>query len=765
MRQPRTLLLLAMLSFSAFSQTSNNTDNLFSDISEPSCGVSLQGYNDFITMLAVRGSGLELEFNHKKHIKSLIKKKIETEQMIKSLATGQRSIRSWDNYKPLILKVPFLNCSYKGSYRLTGDLADHDSMSLSSIKIELKTGSLGGIRKFKLLIPATRNDESEIFATYLFLQLGFLAPRTALIRVKVNDRFEELRLFQEDIEAHLLESNDIHENFIFGGSEAFGITQQYSLPELKNPSFITYSSDKRKAEEVLNRLTQIFLKSASSHPAVSFNSPSAIGAGDPLVNPELFGPRSRKEMRQFTALAIAMGGFLGLSKDDSRFVYDSISDRIRPIYYDGHVPLATPNLESEQYTINFVLSHEERAELLIKLKSIDLGSMIADLSALGASFSESDIRKKVAVISHNLQLIPDYYKDQGTNPKNITDISALSDWALANKKEKQDFVIKKSSVDTEFCQILKTRHVRCNPISFISNTLESFKFIASQRLDRIHSNFKNSLFLNFSLQNTSLVPRQNKILIDGIPGVDFEYSGNVKLKADSENRTIVISHDPKLASDNNAHVHLRGGSLEDWSIVVSPNVLQSNPKEGTKSYPSYLSGCLTFSDINLVNIKIDVRNTRCEDAVHFVRVKGIGISIKATNSFSDAVDVDFSDIKFSNLELKNAQNDCLDLSAGNYSIAIAEITNCSDKGISVGEQSVLKLEHLTLSNAAIGIAAKDSSKATIDNFSISGTIYCYAAYQKKSNYLGGHIKLGTGRCAANNKFKRFLQTGSTIVEI
>ena len=39
------------------------------------------------------------------------------------------------------------------------------------------------------------------------------------------------------------------------------------------------------------------------------------------------------------------------------------------------------------------------------------------------------------------------------------------------------------------------------------------------------------------------------------------------------------------------------------------------------------------------------------------------------------------------LEVKNSNNDCIDVSMGNYIIEKVIIENCGDKGVSVGEKS------------------------------------------------------------------------------
>ena len=82
------------------------------------------------------------------------------------------------------------------------------------------------------------------------------------------------------------------------------------------------------------------------------------------------------------------------------------------------------------------------------------------------------------------------------------------------------------------------------------------------------------------------------------------------------------------------------------------------------------------------------------------------------NSYRDGLDVDFSNLSFINVIVKNSRNDCVDLSFGNYFIEKIETNNCGDKGLSVGETSVVKIKNLVSKNAKIGLASKDYSKVS-----------------------------------------------------
>ena len=110
--------------------------------------------------------------------------------------------------------------------------------------------------------------------------------------------------------------------------------------------------------------------------------------------------------------------------------------------------------------------------------------------------------------------------------------------------------------------------------------------------------------------------------------------------------------------------------------------------------------------------------------------------ININNSKYDALDIDFSKIKVDNTIINNAKNDCIDLSSGNYEFNIINISNCEDKGISVGEKSSAKFNSVKILNTNIGISSKDSSKIMVDFLEFQDGKICIEAKRKKQEFSG-----------------------------
>ena len=57
-----------------------------------------------------------------------------------------------------------------------------------------------------------------------------------------------------------------------------------------------------------------------------------------------------------------------------------------------------------------------------------------------------------------------------------------------------------------------------------------------------------------------------------------------------------------------------------------------------------------------------------------------------------------------------------------------------DKGVSAGENSILKINMFDAKNVALGLVSKDGSKLEVDELRVSGVQLAISAYKKKPEY-------------------------------
>ena len=118
--------------------------------------------------------------------------------------------------------------------------------------------------------------------------------------------------------------------------------------------------------------------------------------------------------------------------------------------------------------------------------------------------------------------------------------------------------------------------------------------------------------------------------------------------------------------------------------------------------PKGYTGCLNFFDSSINNIKIKFFNSKCEDAVNFVRSNGTIRDIEIYNSLYDSLDGDFSNLNFKKITVEKSGNDCLDFSFGNYTVENSNLGFCVDKAISVGELGKVYIKDVNIKSQLMG---------------------------------------------------------------
>ena len=128
-------------------------------------------------------------------------------------------------------------CEYEAHVRLHGDKKDHIDLNQgklrASLDIDLTNGNIKTATEFKLLLPETRFGNNEIFSTIFLRKLGFIAPETFNIKIRLNN-LEYIALFQEKANKELLEKNNKVEGPIFEGDEEILWLNEKKLSEYNN---------------------------------------------------------------------------------------------------------------------------------------------------------------------------------------------------------------------------------------------------------------------------------------------------------------------------------------------------------------------------------------------------------------------------------------------------------------------------------------------------------------------------------------------------
>ena len=137
-----------------------------------------------------------------------------------------------------------------------------------------------------------------------------------------------------------------------------------------------------------------------------------------------------------------------------------------------------------------------------------------------------------------------------------------------------------------------------------------------------------------------------------------------------------------------------------------------------------------------VNIKeVNIEGTTAEDALNIVN-SSIDINgLKIKNTVSDAFDCDYCIGNITNSKFNYINGDGIDLSGSEVKIKNVDASNVKDKGISIGEASIVDIKDGVFLNVGVWLAAKDGSKASAVNLIIKKyDLYAAMTYSKKKHY-------------------------------
>jgi hypothetical protein len=173
-------------------------------------------------------------------------------------------------------------------------------------------------------------------------------------------------------------------------------------------------------------------------------------------------------------------------------------------------------------------------------------------------------------------------------------------------------------------------------------------------------------------------------------------------------------------------LHPKGKCVVHHARFVNLNTL--NYKTWT------LTGAVTFYEADVDFNHFTIKNNQCEDALNTVRSKFTMDHAHFEKTFGDAFDSDFSTGKIDHTTFVNIGNDAIDFSGSKIDIERVLVDNASDKGVSGGEDSHLRIKEVEIKNCNIGIASKDLSHLDVLDSRIEDCKYGLVLLRKKPEY-------------------------------
>lgn len=667
-------------------------------------------------------------------------------------------IVKYKNYKP---------CTLNSKVRITGDLWWHldwqNSAPAASIHVQLLNGHILNVTKFKLFLKKARYGKNEIFVSNFFKELGYISPKTFLIKSKVNNIPIEY-IFQEDLKKELIESSKYREGPILEGDERF--TVKLTDDETVNYKGLNFSKISNKRFLYKDKLNTFIGVEAISNLNKVYRYNHQYKFTEKILDPfedifflftnKFFKKENIELLNIFESLSYALDSKHGLSMDDRRYYYDSYTKLYLPIYYDGKSKILdkSQQINLDQNNKNITVSNEAilgAEPSLNLLKEINIDNFLNSLNKSGLKISKLELVEVLDKIKKRLQTVAKLnikninFEENKKFFEMITAQTVKPNFLYSNIKDKNIF-----NCDPE--------KKNCKSTNIKAGFLYSLNEALSQDSNKIGLKLGNKN-PNIFVSDEKILKSQNFIFFNNqwkkmkLNNTQIEFI-NVEIDINKNDKTILIDQ-----KDINGKIIFIGGELKDWKVLFYGSN-DSSTSANDLFNTGNLTGCLSFYEVLFDNVKITSKNSFCEDSVNIIRSNGVINKILITNSFSDSLDVDFSDIIFKDVKIVDSKNDCIDFSYGNYIIDKADLAKCGDKGVSIGEKSKMKIKEINIDEALIGIASKDSSIAEIINGKIDNTKICLSAYRKKIEFSGGKLILDNVNC--KNK-KNFFSKDSQVI--
>jgi len=635
----------------------------------------------------------------------------------------------------IIIVYDFGTCTYKGRVRQSGDWKDHIKLldagnPIMSLDVKLETGNIMGAVSFKLLIPETRNGMNEILGSLFLRELGMIAPETFEIKTIING-IENVMLFQENSAKELLERNLRRESAIFEGDESILWSfEDYEIFELEKIALSRMINDNwflkgNSSQEISLRAFKViqyaYLNFHSNNEDKLNNLPPIKTYGiDPNLN------KSTTFTNYFFAL-LSMNGNHALRPHNQKFYFNPFISEFEPIYYDGDLKFKKfTNTELKNFAkiINNPIDKTFLELMKEKVESNDLKE-----SFFNRTISENEqydfFENAIDSLLFNTKLMYEQLSNIKASKNKINEIYII------NKKYKLWNEMLGFNQEIYFKDSLDTNNYKIS-----SNKKEGFE-ISALELSKLLS--KNSL----NAQRAILIPtaRPNLSLDNYLISTD-NFRGSIygpsslQIEEDVKNKLIKITQ-----NQTDDWVLISNVDISNWTFIFT-GMPENHSNESIKQqrFNKFgFTGCLNFHDVAFNETQIEVISGGCEDSLNIVNSHGQINSIRVDNAAADAIDFDFSNISINSVNVIKAGNDCFDVSGGVYKIISFESKYCNDKGISVGEHSVLHAKNLNINSAAIGISSKDSSKVFLQR-AIINAVNCFESSQKKQEFGGSYLQ-------------------------
>jgi len=155
---------------------------------------------------------------------------------------------------------------------------------------------------------------------------------------------------------------------------------------------------------------------------------------------------------------------------------------------------------------------------------------------------------------------------------------------------------------------------------------------------------------------------------------------------------------------------------------------------GGRTGPYYFFGGISVLESSVDMAHVEINRFLSDDAIHLNKSWFSIRDLKVRSVKGDGLDVDWGFGRISDSEFSFIGGDCVDFSGSLVEISECDFNEARDKGVSVGEGSVVSISSSGFLKNKIGLAIKDQAKALVNKCDFIQNQIGIATYIKKPLY-------------------------------
>jgi len=697
---------------------------------------------------------------------------------------------------------------YRSKIKLKGDLKGHfETNNRISLRVNiLDNKTILGMSKFSIQKPSERQFPYNHVYQSLIRNLGNLSPVDKYLNIYVNGKNWGIMNAEEHISSDFLEKQKKKDSLVlrFGNEEKWKINNREDMYRLSDPSiFYNIYNENTSLKNNINRVYLSYLlkndlynnANLYDHNSISkaLISSALWGNFHPLLDNNLryyFNPYTLK----LEIITTDQGGFKKINNsEDIRFVNASFLIK----------NLISEDKFLEDLNKNFL---EVKSEIL---NIQDYFNDIKNIFPIDKIINSKIIFENLEIVDNELESFFSLSHNNDQEQKN------RSESIPSNKIKGFDKYIHFRHYNNGLIEIfnlvpeeIRITDIKLNDRSYLKEPFTIPSYINSKNPTKVFTKIlgihdKNiTILANYKGEEKEssndqtlltenifnpLVPKQNYSFLEKNnnnyifkKGKWNIYSpiilgGNLKISEGTEinfakNAYIAVNGSLTIIGDKDELIKL--SSIKDsWKGIfvynsknksILNNTLIENVRYINDGILNLTGGISFYNTLVKIN-NLKIINSFSEDALNIINSNFEIDNLEIFQTASDAVDFDYSNGYVRNSKFHNIGGDAIDFSGSEAMINNVFIEGIDDKGISVGENSNIKIYNSTVNNANIGIVSKDGSITLLNESSVNNSnLYSIMSYVKKNFYPKPQFRVFKSKLGPQSMILRQAGTHMTI---